>query len=507
MVMRRRTIILFVTATIISSCHHLSSNLNLPVVQASMDPRVVGGTEVFPEDKYPFMAALYEVNGSRKFRCGGSLIGRNVVLSAGHCYDFVDYVEIGRYDLGASDFNEEHMEGFNVQLKVLHPDYDEDTLESDVMLILLDGATVYGTPVTLDSGNGEVNFNEVDENGSGKDLIVMGYGDTEFGGDISEVLLEVEVDYVDNTECNEAYESKEYSITSNMLCAYRDGKDACQGDSGGPLITADGKNIQVGIVSFGEECAKKNFPGVYASVSSHYEWIQSYVKEWESLLTGKPSPSPSIFPSIGPSFSMTNIPTRYPTLTNTIHLSQNPSLSPDISTTSSPSISQTRQPTINATTQTPSLTSTIVTSQNPSLSPITSTSSPSISHTRQPTVNEPTQSWTVRPSIFPTLLPSTVHTTTSLSPIDPSLSPTSGFSTSPSSAEPTLSFKPTKLEVERSTIKPSLQSSRIPSAAPINRETSGPSGDNITVTSSAFYIKTISSFIVACGVVFCFYAL
>jgi len=506
MVMRRRTIILFVTATIISSCHHLSSNLNLPVVQASMDPRIVGGTEVFPEDKYPFMAALYEVSGSRKFRCGGSLIGRNVVLSAGHCYDFVDYVEIGRYDLGASDFNEEHLEGFNVELKVLHPDYDEDTLESDVMLILLDGATIYGTPVTLDSGNGEVNFNEVDENGSGKDLIVMGYGDTEFGGDISEVLLEVEVDYVDNTECNEAYESKEYSITNNMLCAYRDGKDACQGDSGGPLIMADGKNVQVGIVSFGEECAKKNFPGVYASVSSHYEWIQSYVKEWESLLTDKPSPSPSSYPSVVPSSLVTNIPTRYPTLTNTIYPSQNPTISPDTSTPS-PSISQTRQPTINETTQTPSLTNTVFTSQNPSLPPDTSTSSPSISRTRQPTNNETTQTWTILPSIFTTLSPSSVHTTTSLSPIDSSLSPTSGLSTSPSSAEPTLSLKPTKLEVERSTIKPSLQSSSITSSAPINRETSGPSGDNITVTSSAFYIKTISSFMVACGVVFCFHAL
>jgi len=50
------------------------------------------------------------------------------------------------------------------------------------------------------------------------------------------------------------------------------GKDSCQGDSGGPLIC----NGQLcGIVSFGENCALPDFPGVYTKVSAYSDWIKT----------------------------------------------------------------------------------------------------------------------------------------------------------------------------------------------------------------------------------------
>ena len=59
-----------------------------------------------------------------------------------------------------------------------------------------------------------------------------------------------------------------------MLCASANNKDSCQGDSGGPLVKG---NVQIGVVSWGIDCADPNFPGVYARVSSQYNWIESEV--------------------------------------------------------------------------------------------------------------------------------------------------------------------------------------------------------------------------------------
>ena len=97
--------------------------------------------------------------------------------------------------------------------------------------------------------------------------------------------MEVEVNTITNEECESSsgdYGSYNDSITDNMLCAREEGggEDSCQGDSGGPLIirgnNASG-DVQVGVVSWGISCASPDYPGVYARVSSQYEWIRSEV--------------------------------------------------------------------------------------------------------------------------------------------------------------------------------------------------------------------------------------
>lgn len=83
----------------------------------------------------------------------------------------------------------------------------------------------------------------------------------------------VEVPTISDEECEDLYYSAWYDTDPSMICAgnvQEGGIDACQGDSGGPLV-ANGELI--GIVSWGEGCARPERPGVYTEVAYYSDWI------------------------------------------------------------------------------------------------------------------------------------------------------------------------------------------------------------------------------------------
>jgi secreted trypsin-like serine protease len=70
---------------------------------------------------------------------------------------------------------------------------------------------------------------------------------------------------VTDQSCTETYANYD---AKGMVCAGypQGGTDACQGDSGGPLVVGD---TLIGIVSWGDGCAKAGRPGVYTRVSTY----------------------------------------------------------------------------------------------------------------------------------------------------------------------------------------------------------------------------------------------
>ena len=103
-------------------------------------------------------------------------------------------------------------------------------------------------------------------------MTVVGNGNTEEGGDQSDVLLEADVPAVSTDACNGPYNGD--IVDEVMFCAGGKGKDSCQGDSGGPIVIKHGNaHSQVGVVSWGEGCNRPGIPGVYARVSSVMSWI------------------------------------------------------------------------------------------------------------------------------------------------------------------------------------------------------------------------------------------
>jgi trypsin len=227
--------------------------VNVVDADNSTDPRIVGGTPASPGD-YPF-----HVNSIDDLICGGTLIYEDIVLTAAHCAEgYLTEVNIGATMLDGTDA----AEVISVDMLLLHPYYDDTTLVNDIMLVKL--LTPSSSPVVA------LNFDPavpaIDEV-----VTVIGFGDTSDGGDLSDVLLMVDIDVYADQSCANLYGNFD---PDTMICAGTEsgGRDSCQGDSGGPLLTST--NVQIGIVSNGDGCGLPDTPSIYTDVSAFRSFIR-----------------------------------------------------------------------------------------------------------------------------------------------------------------------------------------------------------------------------------------
>lgn len=229
--------------------------------------RIVGGVPA-AAGEFPFMVSLQR--GTSHF-CGGSLIHKNWVLTAAHCVRGTSAsslkLRIGMLKQG----NLSGVESLAVKKIVVHPQYNSSRSEYDFALLQLNGDSNF-QPVTLNSKDLDI----PDEENQAPLSTTLGWGRTSEGGSLSSTLMKVEVPLVSSKRCESAYPGQ---FGKTMVCAglEKGGKDSCQGDSGGPLVVSTelGEKVLVGVVSWGEGCARPKKYGVYAEVNSALSWIEN----------------------------------------------------------------------------------------------------------------------------------------------------------------------------------------------------------------------------------------
>jgi trypsin len=223
---------------------------------------IVGGYQA-EEGQFPFMASIQVAGseGTDGHFCGGSVVADRWVLTAAHC--LVD-TQPGEIQVGVGRTNLDDLgsgQTLTADRVVVHPDY-EDTGTFDAALVRV-------TEDIASPAIGLVDLGDESLEEQGAPLTVAGWG-TEFFGSpfIPADLKAVDVSAVADDSC----------VTNGLMgfqpdsemCAETLGGDSCQGDSGGPLFgqAADGRTVQVGIVSYGLGCATPLFPGVYGEVNN-----------------------------------------------------------------------------------------------------------------------------------------------------------------------------------------------------------------------------------------------
>jgi Trypsin len=220
----------------------------LPLGQARTLKKIAGGTKA-PPGKYPFAVALaLELPDRYAQFCGGTLVAKDLVLTAAHCPIALGQVAV----IGAVDLNNLRQPG--VEIIPVNP-YDKPhnaagygfaaKYDADLQLVrLARPAAAKPTKVT----------NQLLQ--PGDELTAIGWGATETGQSYS-VLMQALLK-VNGMQACKAYYADEiradpytYGMTEQMLCVGGGPTATCDGDSGGPLLL--GKEVAA-TVSFGAVC-------------------------------------------------------------------------------------------------------------------------------------------------------------------------------------------------------------------------------------------------------------
>ena len=233
-------------------------DMDSSMVEVDPDLKIIGGVLATTE-RYPYLASLTYFGTSI---CGGSLVAKDMILTAAHCAGYASAIELGRTDHSVPfNANKDNFERIEVAYEIKHPGWDVTTVDNDFMLMKLVGDAKRDTLIKLNT-NPNIPYTPKEQ------LTIMGWGDTNADPDVNTPgveLLQAQLEYVPQDVCKSkegeieggGYVKYESRLTDNMMCGMDEegvvDEDTCVGDSGGPLVITpensnygDTEDLQVG---------------------------------------------------------------------------------------------------------------------------------------------------------------------------------------------------------------------------------------------------------------------
>jgi hypothetical protein len=255
--------------------------------------RITNGNEAVPHS-WPWMAGL---RNKASHACGGSLIRvsskdeSDMVLTAAHCVNPptgpqpLDKFSVifGNHDHALGEFGEVQVP---VEKYVWHPEYSIQGLIGDVAVIKLKYPVKFSKtiiPICLAKPGDKPDPNSL--------CVVAGWGNTKEVKQTEGMpnkLQQLKVPVWDDSICtkNEVW-GPTFNTTARICTGYLSGgRNVCSGDSGGPMVCGvNGQFTQYGVASYVSStgCTVPNKPGVFARVTTYYQWIVDRVKEMSKV--------------------------------------------------------------------------------------------------------------------------------------------------------------------------------------------------------------------------------
>ncbi|KAJ1926649.1 Testisin [Tieghemiomyces parasiticus] len=290
-----------------------------------LNPHVLGGTDAKIGD-VPMFAALYRTEYGT-LSCGGSILSKNIILTAAHCvvkppstrlagpkqYVVRNPSEL-KYSVGNLQTNKPNLR--TVTKIIVHDQFNlTGELKNDIALLQVEDVPLSDTIKTIKIYMGSLSEGDL--------LSAAGMGITDPKNDAPNTELDIVTLPIESkATCNAVVPDYQDSNGSQVCAGGVAGKDTCSGDSGGPLYKIFGKDhAQVGLTSFGggpkEDspiCGAAKGVGIYTHVASYIDWIATHSGISADILKYTPTKSTGAMPSASSSVSATlaSVPTPLP---------------------------------------------------------------------------------------------------------------------------------------------------------------------------------------------------